>query len=298
MGSISSCEFEYVDAADYNPSATNPYSAGHTAACTPADLGSATSDQSASADISSLTAGTTYHWRTVATNASGSTDGSDQTLPTNPALTIDSVSASNIISSSATLNALINPLGTDTTCEFEYGTDTSYSLGTLPCVPSDLGSGTSDVAASQQITGLSANTTYHYRVVATNSLGGVSSGDHTFIYDTTGQGLPDGRAYEMVSPVQKNGATLGETIFGLRPDVAADGSRVIITSIQCFADAGSCTATRNLQGSPYEFSRTSAGWVTTPLAPPASQFPSTSTPQAVSADAGTALFGPTLCSRG
>jgi DNA-binding beta-propeller fold protein YncE len=286
-GVDATCQFQYVDSAHYNASASNPYSAGATAPCTPADLGSGTSDALASADLSGLEAGATYHWRVVAANAAGAVNGVDQTFPTVPAAGIDSVTISNVTATSATVHAQINPLGDDTTYHFEWGTTTAYG-NSIPIPDADIGSGSSDVAVSQQLEGLQPNTTYHVRVVATNSVGTAYSPDHTFIYDTTGGGLPDSRAYEMVTPPQKNGALIGEVLQGLLPDVSADGSRVIVTSDQAFAGAGS-DPDRQFTGEAYLFARSRAGWLTTPLAPPASQF-HTNTNFGVSADAGTALF--------
>ena len=281
----SSCQFEYVDAADYNPSTADPYSAGQTVACSPADLGAGSGDVSASADITGLTAGTTYHWRTVATNVSGTVDGTDQTLTTGPALTIDSASASNLTASSATLNAQINPLGTDTTYHFEYGSAGPCSSNPCTSVPipdADIGSGTSDVAVTQQLTGLSANTEYHWRVVATNSLApqGVDSPDHTFVYPIALGGpdtcpnaafrqgpsadLPDCRAYELVTPPFKQGGR--PNLDGVSPD----GSSAIISSLGNFGCAANNQTT---YGAYYESTRTASGWSTACLDPPASQFP-------------------------
>jgi hypothetical protein len=146
---------------------------------------------------------------------------------------------------------------------------------------------------------LKANTQYYWRVVATNESGTTTSLLHTFIYTTTSTGLdagglPDGRAYEMVTPNRKNGASIGGVShLGLGADVAADGQRVIASAIQCFADAGSCNAQQEDGiGSPYEFTRTSGGWVTTPLAPPATKFTQgQSAAFGYSAQTGTALFG-------
>jgi hypothetical protein len=104
--------------------------------------------------------------------------------------------------------------------------------------------------------------------------------------------LPDCRAYEMVTPPQKNGAVIGETyinIFPSRALVAANGERVIAASIQCFAEAQSCVGFRRSEGAPFAFTRTAGGWVTTPLMPPAASF-ETSTYWSLNADAGTALF--------
>jgi len=102
--------------------------------------------------------------------------------------------------------------------------------------------------------------------------------------------LPDCRAYELVTPPQKNGALIGAT-FSQLPWVARDGQRVIAPSLQCFATPESCVPLRvtgEPLGVPYEFARTGAGWVTHPLAPPASF--ETDSWWSVSADLGTALF--------
>ena len=77
--------FEYVDAADYNPSARDPYSAGTQVPVPPGtDIGSSNTDQSASVDLTGLAATTTYHFRVVAINSVGTTDGADQTFTTYP----------------------------------------------------------------------------------------------------------------------------------------------------------------------------------------------------------------------
>jgi len=97
-----------------------------------------------------------------------------------PALapTVTTGSAISITSGSATLNGTVNPNGKKTTYYFEYGTTTSYGL-TSGTNWAGAGSGTSDVSVSATITGLSPNTTYHYRIVATNSAGTSYGSDQT-----------------------------------------------------------------------------------------------------------------------
>jgi hypothetical protein len=80
--------------------------------------------------------------------------------------------------------------------------------------------------------------------------------------------LPDCRAYELVTPPNKNGALIQETLAPVF-QIAGDGQRVISTSYQCFAEAESCVAERGTQGVPYEFARLADGWLAHPLAPPA-----------------------------
>jgi alpha-tubulin suppressor-like RCC1 family protein len=93
--------------------------------------------------------------------------------------TIVTGGASSLTQDSATVNATVNPNGEDVSeCEFEYGTTSSYGSN-APCAPSP-GSGTAAVAVSASIGQLTANTTYHFRVRATNPEGTSESSDATF----------------------------------------------------------------------------------------------------------------------
>jgi hypothetical protein len=70
----------------------------------------------------------------------------------------------------------------------------------VACSP-EPGKGSTDVSITQHITELKHDALYHWRITATNAAGTTTGVDHTFIYPTTGAGgLPDGRAYEMVTP--------------------------------------------------------------------------------------------------
>jgi hypothetical protein len=201
---------------------------------------------------------------------------------------LDAAAAGSLTSSSAELTARIDPNGADTTYRFEYGTTSSYGAS-VPAPAGDAGAGRSDVSVSQLVGGLSADTTYHWRVVASSVGGTVAGVDHTFVYSTAGAGLPDGRAYEMVTPVHKNGAQVGNVFLGLLAEFAEDGSRFILPTIQCLGGAVSCPAIRGNVGTPVAFSRASGGWVTTPLAPPATQLDHNSD-LLYNAESGMALF--------
>jgi hypothetical protein len=201
---------------------------------------------------------------------------------------IDAASVANLTSSSAELTAQINPGGLNASYHFEYGTSTDYGTS-VPVADQGIGNGFGDVAVVGLIGGLSPNVTYHWRIVATGQ-GGVRTGsDHTFIDNTQGEGLPNGRAYEMVTPPQKNGALIGSVLLGLRTDISEDGSRVIASSIQCFANAESCTGSRQHEGEQFLFTRSANGWTTTALAPPATRFEANSS-WLDSADTGMELF--------
>ena len=93
-----------------------------------------------------------------------------------------SATSSSVAATRAKLEGTINPEGSPTTYYFEYGPTTAYGTK-APTSPLSLGYGTSAVSVSQLPSGLSPNTTYHYRIVA-ESPEGVSKGtDKTF---TTG----------------------------------------------------------------------------------------------------------------
>src|SRR6202035_3423992 len=85
------------------------------------------------ANISGLTASTTYHFRIVAHNSGGTSFGSDRTFTTLTATGAPVVitnPATLIASFSATLNGSLDPHGLTTTVYFQYGTTTSYGLTT------------------------------------------------------------------------------------------------------------------------------------------------------------------------
>jgi hypothetical protein len=83
----------------------------------------------------------------------------------------------------ATLAAGIVPLGHDTTCTFQFVDNarfnaSGYSNATsVPCAPADQGSGFTYRAASADLGGLSTGTVYHFRVVATSSVGTTTGSD-------------------------------------------------------------------------------------------------------------------------
>ena len=86
-------------------------------------------------------------------------------------------SATSVTLNSATLNGNITPNGLSTTYVFQWGRTTTYGYSTAVSSTS----GTGSVAASARITGLRSYTSYHYRLVATNSAGTSYGGDQSFI---------------------------------------------------------------------------------------------------------------------
>lgn len=100
---------------------------------------------------------------------------SKATIPKPP--NASTAGASQLSYSSATLNATVNPHGSETTYYFQYGLTTAYGAQTATA---PVGAGTSGVRVSQAISGLQVGNTYHYRVVAVSSTGTISGQDRLF----------------------------------------------------------------------------------------------------------------------
>ncbi len=176
---------------------------------------------------------TTYYYRLRATNANGTTlreSAPIQEFKT-PGQAIHQESASVVTSVSSTLNASIDPNNSATTYYFQYGTSSSYGTD-VPSAPGvALGSGSGDLSVHVHLQGLASGTTYHYRVVAVAEPGGelftVYGPDKTFTTQTSRTTLtpPDGRAWEMVTPPNKQGSTIDVIGFEAGDDIqaAADG---------------------------------------------------------------------------
>ncbi len=98
----------------------------------------------------------------------------------NDAPAVETKGSGGVGETSATLFASVNPRGGSVgNCKFEYGTTTGYG-SSASCV-SLPGSGSSPVVVDASIaSGLAADTTYHYRISATNSAGTSKGGDVTF----------------------------------------------------------------------------------------------------------------------
>src|SRR2546421_22235 len=87
--------------------------------------------------------------------------------------------AASVTATSATLTGTVNPEGQATTYYFQYGTSTAYG-STTPSPAANAGSGTMNVNVSAAAGSLTPNTTYHYRLVATNASGTSTGADHMF----------------------------------------------------------------------------------------------------------------------
>ncbi|HEY7255864.1 MAG TPA: plastocyanin/azurin family copper-binding protein [Solirubrobacterales bacterium] len=149
--------------------------------------GSGTSSVTASKLVSGLAPETTYHFQLVAKNSANGgseTKGLDKTFTTHalgsPSATTGA--ATEVGETSAKLGGAVNPEGLQTKYFFNYGTTSAYGQKTEEKIA---GSGTASVDVSEQLTGLSPGTTYHFQLVAKNSGGEVKGEDQAFTTAST-----------------------------------------------------------------------------------------------------------------
>lgn len=141
------------------------------------DLGAA-AQAGASLSVGELQPGTVYHYAVVATNEGGTTVGPDETFTTAPGVlpVVATGVASGVSQNAVTISGTIGAQGIPTTYEFDVGTDTSYG----PRVFGDAGNSTEPQPFTLNLYGLQPGTTYHYRLVASNTYGTTYGADETF----------------------------------------------------------------------------------------------------------------------
>ncbi len=176
-GTVSDCHFDWGSTSAY----------GNSAPCAQSQV-SGSSNAAVSAGLSNLAANTTYHFRVVAVNAAGTSDGADQsftTLSTPPTVATGRPSA--VTQAEATFNGAVNPGGLGTTAHFEYGLDARYRLDGGAIVydqstpAQQLGPDTISHHVSASVSGLFPNALYHVRLVASNQQGTEVGQDQTFV---------------------------------------------------------------------------------------------------------------------
>ncbi len=213
--------------------------------------------------------------------------------------TILSESFSNTRTSSTVLHAEINPNGFGTRYVFQYLSEEQYEANApterfagaaeVPAGGGEIGGG-SVGQASTAISTLAPDTAYRFRVIATSECNGeggelcVSEGEALAFttYPLYPPGLPDHRAYELVSPAQKHG---GEVVPA-EPGVAScvedretggckPNTHAAALPMQSSPD-GEALAFEGLPFNPaegavdydsYVSRRTTSGWQTTALLP-------------------------------
>ena len=123
----------------------------------------------------------TYVLTYSATNALGAVGTATRTVVVVGAPQVTTLSASDVLSvgtnASATFNGMVNPAGLPTLAWFEWGTSTSYGHTTTA---TNVGDGWTTLSLSNVLAGLTSGITYHYRLVASNSVGAVQGADQIF----------------------------------------------------------------------------------------------------------------------
>jgi hypothetical protein len=177
------------------------------------DAGSGTADVPVRVTLTKLSSDTTYHYRVVATNALGIGRGDDRTFRTAgaPAPPVASTRpATQKGPLSAVVNGLVTPRGLPTTVHFLWGPTSAYGQQT-PDVAA--GAGFTGVPVSATLTGLQPNTRYHFRLIATNSLGTRRGGDRYFTTAKAPTGVtitPSTTRVSFGNGLQITGAVTGE----------------------------------------------------------------------------------------
>ncbi len=177
--------------------------------------------------------------------------------------------ATNLRASNADIHGIVNPNEATTSYQFEYVSDVDFqasgyaNAAALPPLGASLPAGIEGQGVFYHLIDLSPGTRYHYRLVASNEEGGPNYGQGRSFRTkelATPFVLPDNRAYEMVSPVDKAGNDVVANPWKTR--VAVDGTAASFVSLGAFDNAGGTGV-----GIEYLAERSSDGWDTHSLTP-------------------------------
>lgn len=183
-----------------------------------------------------------------------------------------------VTSNSASMKMELNPNGSSTKFFFEYITDAAYQANPpgerfAGALKTTVGMTTASTFLTVSPTlgaTLAANTAYRYRPVASNASGTVvgENLEHIFVTKESGAAavLPDGRRWEMVSPVDKGGGAIappGELFGGGDLQASTAGGSVTYGSGTAFGEATGAPPV-----SQYVSRREPFGWVTENVSPP------------------------------
>ncbi len=261
-GNATEVSFEYVDEADFKAS-------GYASATStsPVPIGSGFEDQQVVVHLpqKALAPGVTYHWRAVGHNSQGTNRGADQSFEEIPPALVEGPSAANVTDTSVTLSADIDPQGAMTSYRLEYGTSASYGH----VLAGSVGEGMGYVTVSHYLQELEPNTVYHYRLVTESEVGSVQGTDRTFTTQrASGElALPDGRAWELVSPPDKGGALIENTEHA---QAAIDGSGIVYAASEPIGEGISGHVGNNADataGATVLSTRGADGWRTRDISP-------------------------------
>lgn len=139
-------------------------------------------------------------------------------LPQPP--TVTPGSPTNVTSTGGTVNGRVNPNGSDVTdCHVDYEADAQFvrdgnafvTFASVPCAQALPLTGTRDSVVSADLTGLTPDTTYHTRIVATNA-GDTTNGNDTLLVTPVPPPSPPSVVTGSASGISTTGATLNGTV--------------------------------------------------------------------------------------
>ncbi len=212
--------FEYVSETDFQ--ANGFADATSTAEGT---AGAVFEEQPVSANLTGLVPGETYRYRFVASNTKGTVASPDESFEEVPPALVNGPWVVDVSSTSATIDFGVDPMGASTEYRLEYGTSISYGQS----VSGSAGEGEGFLPLSLHRQELLPGTVYHYRIVVENEVGAARGADGTFTTQPAAARqltLPDGRAWELVSPPNKKGALIEKPGQDNLIQAAADGSAI------------------------------------------------------------------------
>jgi hypothetical protein len=320
-GKSTTVHAEYITDADFianGDSFSGPHPPSSTAESEP--IGSDVSVYLGQVEAEGLAPETKYRCRIVATNADapGGIVGEEGTFTTREPLEIGASTVSDVGSETATLNASVNPLGIPTSGYFQYVSNATYEKDIAELGPGhgfDQASKAPDTAKgeelinfgaseafqtrSAQLNGLLPGSAYRFRIIASDPFFPAGFAGPVRSFRTFGPGLGilgDDRAWELVSPGEKNSAEVAvPSVRGgvLEPQTlriqsaSGSGEAATYTSFTSFGkDAEGAPA-----ASQYLSKRTSGGWQTTNISPHGFQTPVAKIPyKGISPDLGFGVF--------
>jgi hypothetical protein len=251
--------------------------AGADARATPAQGPEEVQGRAAEAKITHLEPGTKYTFCLVVENeAKEKTTGNQVSFAATALVPVVAEEEfSQAEATGVTLSAEVNTGGLEAEYRVQYGTTDAYGMETpASTLAADANKATTRLA------GLQPSTEYHYRIVITDRDGSESGTDATFITLPSGiQGLPDGRVYEMVTPVNREDAELyvpeygsinneSEGVSTQRLMEAAEDGNAVVYQGEATHD-GAAESSGDGQGSAYLATRMpNGGWTQVSIQPP------------------------------
>ena len=204
--------------------------------------------------------GDTGEWTSIAVGTSGAVyisyydvDNTNLRYAANPTHTAVTGAASGVSTSGATLGGTANATGLATTAFFQYGASSGTYTGTSS---TQSASGTSDTAVSIALSGLSAGTTYYYRLANQHYTNLVYGSEASFTTSSSGGG---GEPVKEKLTISSTSPSSGVTGVSVTTSVSAtfnlliNGATVTTDSFTLSGEGGSVSGSVVTNGSTITF---------------------------------------------